>query len=57
MSCNNFINVYIVNHFSGVGLVKQVLSDSQIGNEDYDVLKDLIVPLGRTPHFSSQSGA
>ncbi|GAU21904.1 hypothetical protein TSUD_34010 [Trifolium subterraneum] len=38
-------------------LFLKVLSDSQIGTEDYDVLKDFIVPLGRTPHFSSQSGA
>ncbi|CAJ2628517.1 unnamed protein product [Trifolium pratense] len=38
-------------------LFLKVLSGSQIGNEDYDVLKDLVVPLGRAPHFSSQSGA
>ncbi|XP_058764037.1 putative RNA polymerase II subunit B1 CTD phosphatase RPAP2 homolog [Vicia villosa] len=38
-------------------LFPKVLNGSQIGKEEYDVLKDLIVPLGRAPHFSSQSGA
>ncbi|CAK8571273.1 unnamed protein product [Lathyrus sativus] len=38
-------------------LFLKVLSGSQIGKEEYDVLKDLIIPLGRAPHFSSQSGA
>lgn len=38
-------------------LFHKVLSGSQIGMEEYNVLKDLIVPLGRAPHFSSQSGA
>ncbi|XP_027365315.1 putative RNA polymerase II subunit B1 CTD phosphatase RPAP2 homolog isoform X2 [Abrus precatorius] len=36
---------------------RQVLNGSQLGMEEYDVLKDLIVPLGRAPHFSAQSGA
>lgn len=38
-------------------LFLKVLSGSQIGKEEYDVLKDFVVPLGRAPHFSSQSGA
>ncbi|PNY04850.1 hypothetical protein L195_g001281 [Trifolium pratense] len=38
-------------------LFLKVLSGSQIGMEEYDLLKDFIVPLGRAPHFSSQSGA
>ncbi|KAL5067517.1 hypothetical protein RYX36_018404 [Vicia faba] len=38
-------------------LFLKVLNGSQIGKDEYDVLKDLIVPLGRAPHFSSQSGA
>ncbi|KAG5126505.1 hypothetical protein JHK82_027340 [Glycine max] len=35
----------------------RVLSGSQIGMEEYEVLKDLAVPLGRAPHISAQSGA
>ena len=46
-----------VNHCSVIDLVKQVLSGSQIGMEEYEVLKDLAVPLGRAPHISAQSGA
>ncbi|KAK4270621.1 hypothetical protein QN277_019404 [Acacia crassicarpa] len=35
----------------------KVLDGSQIGTEEYEYLKDLIMPLGRAPHFSAQSGA
>ncbi|RDX64994.1 putative RNA polymerase II subunit B1 CTD phosphatase RPAP2-like protein, partial [Mucuna pruriens] len=38
-------------------LFHKVLNGSQIGMEEYEVLKDLIVPLGRAPHISAQSGA
>lgn len=38
-------------------LMKQVLNGSQLGMEEYEVLKDLIIPLGKAPHFSSQRGA
>ena len=37
--------------------MKQVLHGTQMVMEEYEVLKDLIVPLGRAPHFSAQSGA
>ncbi|CAL0299462.1 unnamed protein product [Lupinus luteus] len=35
----------------------KVLSGTQLGLEEYEVLKDHIVPLGRAPQFSAQSGA
>ncbi|KAI9126836.1 hypothetical protein K1719_002432 [Acacia pycnantha] len=35
----------------------KVLDGSQIGMEEFEYLKDLIIPLGRAPHFSAQSGA
>ncbi|XP_028758580.1 putative RNA polymerase II subunit B1 CTD phosphatase RPAP2 homolog [Neltuma alba] len=35
----------------------KVLDGSHIGVEEYDCLKDLIIPLGRVPRFSTQSGA
>lgn len=38
-------------------LFHKVLNGSQIGIEEYDILKDLLVPLGRAPHISAQSGA
>lgn len=38
-------------------LFHKVLNGSQIGMEEYEVLKDLVVPLGRAPHISAQSGA
>ncbi|KAI4300605.1 hypothetical protein L6164_033961 [Bauhinia variegata] len=38
-------------------LFQKVLDGTQIGIEEYEVLKDLIIPLGRAPHFSAQSGA
>ncbi|KAK7278764.1 hypothetical protein RJT34_23800 [Clitoria ternatea] len=38
-------------------LFHKVLNGSQLGMEEYEVLKDLIVPLGRAPYFSTQSGA
>ncbi|KAL2327325.1 hypothetical protein Fmac_020752 [Flemingia macrophylla] len=38
-------------------LFHKVLNGSQIGMEEYEILKDHVVPLGRTPHISAQSGA
>lgn len=38
-------------------LFHKVLSGSQIGMEEYEILKELVVPLGRAPHISAQSGA
>ncbi|MED6182469.1 hypothetical protein PIB30_028735 [Stylosanthes scabra] len=38
-------------------LFHKVLHGTQLGMEEYEVLKDLMVPLGRAPQFSSQSGA
>ncbi|XP_061367154.1 putative RNA polymerase II subunit B1 CTD phosphatase RPAP2 homolog [Gastrolobium bilobum] len=38
-------------------LLHKVLNGTQLGMEEYEILKDLIVPLGRAPHFSAQSGA
>ncbi|CAJ1967317.1 unnamed protein product [Sphenostylis stenocarpa] len=38
-------------------LFHKVLSGSQIGMGEYEILKDLVVPLGRAPHISAQSGA
>lgn len=55
---NDFHSTFeLVNHCSVVALVKQVLNGSELSMEEYEVLKDLIVPLGRAPHFSAQSGA
>ncbi|KAK7282529.1 hypothetical protein RIF29_11386 [Crotalaria pallida] len=38
-------------------LFHKVLNGTQLGLEEYEVLKDHIVPLGRAPQFSAQSGA
>ncbi|XP_057743536.1 putative RNA polymerase II subunit B1 CTD phosphatase RPAP2 homolog [Arachis stenosperma] len=38
-------------------LFRKVLHGIQLDMEEYEVLKDLMVPLGRAPQFSSQSGA
>nr|KYP49456.1 RNA polymerase II-associated protein 2 [Cajanus cajan] len=38
-------------------LFHKVLNGSQIGMEEYEILKELVVPLGRAPHISAQSGA
>ncbi|KAK1420784.1 hypothetical protein QVD17_22647 [Tagetes erecta] len=35
----------------------KVFEDGQISREEYEVLKDLILPLGRAPQFAMQSGA
>lgn len=36
---------------------QKVFDDGRIGREEYEVLKDLILPLGRVPQFATQSGA
>ncbi|KAE8732791.1 F2P16.20-like protein isoform 2 [Hibiscus syriacus] len=42
---------------NGRMLLHKVLDGAHISMEEYEVMKDLIIPLGRAPHFSSQSGA
>ncbi|KAK8564655.1 hypothetical protein V6N13_019842 [Hibiscus sabdariffa] len=42
---------------NGRTLLHKVLDGAQISMEEYEVMKDLIIPLGRAPHFSAQSGA
>ncbi|XP_031476222.1 putative RNA polymerase II subunit B1 CTD phosphatase RPAP2 homolog [Nymphaea colorata] len=37
-------------------LAHKVLDGAQVSIEEYDVMKDLILPLGRDPGFSAQSG-
>lgn len=38
-------------------LLRKVLDGAQISAEEYEVMKDFLMPLGRAPQFSSQSGA
>ncbi|XP_008246291.1 PREDICTED: putative RNA polymerase II subunit B1 CTD phosphatase RPAP2 homolog [Prunus mume] len=38
-------------------LFYKVLENTQISAEQYELMKDLIIPLGRAPQFSAQSGA
>ncbi|XWS53355.1 hypothetical protein CRYUN_Cryun11dG0150200 [Craigia yunnanensis] len=42
---------------NGRVLLHKVLDGAQTSMEEYEVMKDLIIPLGRAPHFSAQSGA
>ncbi|OMP02460.1 hypothetical protein COLO4_11087 [Corchorus olitorius] len=42
---------------SGRMLPHKVLDGAQISMEEYEIMKDLIIPLGRAPQFSAQSGA
>lgn len=37
-------------------LLNKVLDGAQIGTEEYEIMKDLVIPLGRVPEFSAQSG-
>ncbi|KAK2977189.1 hypothetical protein RJ640_008814 [Escallonia rubra] len=37
-------------------LFHKVLDGAQISAEEYEVMKDLLIPLGRVPQFSAQSG-
>lgn len=39
-----------------VVVVEQVFDDAQISSEEYELLKDLIIPLGRAPQLATQSG-
>ncbi|XP_022754392.1 putative RNA polymerase II subunit B1 CTD phosphatase RPAP2 homolog isoform X2 [Durio zibethinus] len=41
---------------NGRTLLYKVLDGAQLSMEEYEVMKDLIIPLGRAPHFSAQSG-
>nr|GMC49694.1 putative RNA polymerase II subunit B1 CTD phosphatase RPAP2 homolog isoform X1 [Ipomoea batatas]GMC51591.1 putative RNA polymerase II subunit B1 CTD phosphatase RPAP2 homolog isoform X1 [Ipomoea batatas]GMC53282.1 putative RNA polymerase II subunit B1 CTD phosphatase RPAP2 homolog isoform X1 [Ipomoea batatas] len=38
-------------------LLPKVLDGAQISAEEYEIMKDLIIPLGRVPQFTMQSGA
>ncbi|XP_019196646.1 PREDICTED: putative RNA polymerase II subunit B1 CTD phosphatase RPAP2 homolog isoform X3 [Ipomoea nil] len=38
-------------------LLPKVLDGAQISAEEYEIMKDLIIPLGRVPEFTMQSGA
>ncbi|VVB15209.1 unnamed protein product [Arabis nemorensis] len=35
----------------------KILEGSGIGNEEYEIMKDILLPLGRVPQFASRSGA
>lgn len=37
-------------------LLPKVLEGAQISSEEFEIMKDLIIPLGRAPEFSAQSG-
>lgn len=37
-------------------LIPKVLEGAQITAEEYEIMKDLVIPLGRVPQFSMQSG-
>ncbi|KAL2460682.1 RNA polymerase II subunit B1 CTD phosphatase RPAP2-like protein [Abeliophyllum distichum] len=37
-------------------LLTKVLEGAEISAEEYEIMKDLIIPLGRVPQFSTQSG-
>lgn len=34
----------------------QILEGAQISPEEFEIMKDLVIPLGRAPQFSTQSG-
>ncbi|KAL6139119.1 hypothetical protein ACLB2K_064396 [Fragaria x ananassa] len=38
-------------------LIQRVLDGARISVEEYEIMKDFLIPLGRAPQFSSQSGA
>lgn len=40
-----------------VGEKIQILEGSGIGNEEYEIMKDILLPLGRVPQFATRSGA
>lgn len=42
---------------SGRILLQKVADGAQVSGEEYEILKDLLIPLGRVPQFSGQSGA
>ncbi|KAL9248231.1 hypothetical protein vseg_021577 [Gypsophila vaccaria] len=37
-------------------LIPKILSGAQISPEEYEIMKDMVIPLGRVPQFSMQSG-
>ncbi|XP_004302308.1 PREDICTED: putative RNA polymerase II subunit B1 CTD phosphatase RPAP2 homolog [Fragaria vesca subsp. vesca] len=38
-------------------LIQRVLDGARISVEEYEIMKDFLIPLGRAPQFASQSGA
>ncbi|XP_038691406.1 putative RNA polymerase II subunit B1 CTD phosphatase RPAP2 homolog [Tripterygium wilfordii] len=38
-------------------VLQKVLEDAQMGMEEYEIMKDLMIPLGRVPDFSMYRGA
>ncbi|KAI4330475.1 hypothetical protein MLD38_028763 [Melastoma candidum] len=38
-------------------LLQKVLLGSQVSAEEYEIMKDLLIPLGRAPHLAALSGA
>ncbi|XP_050382942.1 putative RNA polymerase II subunit B1 CTD phosphatase RPAP2 homolog [Argentina anserina] len=38
-------------------LIQKVLDGARISAEEYEIMKDFLIPLGRAPQFSSQNGA
>ncbi|PIN25766.1 protein-serine/threonine phosphatase [Handroanthus impetiginosus] len=38
-------------------LLPKVIEGAEISAEEYEIMKDLLIPLGRVPQFSTQSGA
>ncbi|KAK1295402.1 hypothetical protein QJS10_CPA16g01731 [Acorus calamus] len=48
----------LTQHLSSRRMLQQrVLSTAEVGADEYEVMKDLVIPLGRMPQFSAQSGA
>ncbi|CAN0922609.1 Putative RNA polymerase II subunit B1 CTD phosphatase RPAP2 homolog [Linum grandiflorum] len=46
-----------INNRRAVLRVQQVLEGARIGRDEYAMMKELMMPLGRVPGFASQSGA
>ncbi|KAM7259398.1 hypothetical protein ACFE04_015139 [Oxalis oulophora] len=48
----------LASHFSNRRvLLEKVLDGAEISVEQYEAMRDILLPLGRAPHFSSQCGA
>ncbi|KAI3666788.1 hypothetical protein L6452_41825 [Arctium lappa] len=46
----------IAPHLTNRRFFQKVIDDAQLSTEEYEVLKDLMLPLGRVPQFATQSG-